>query len=302
MADELEARLQELEAERARLRSAFARLGDALAATHDPERLLQVVLETALEETGATRAVLVTESGRRLEAGAQLDGPDRLQLPLTAGRHSFATLILTGPHFDIADRLSAASLAAQAAVALENARLHRVVEDQARVDALTGLANRRRCEEALAVEIARAHRFDTDLAVLIADLDDFKRVNDRHGHGAGDELLRAFGEILTEVTRQTDLAGRWGGEEFLLLLPGTDLEGGLLLADRIRVCLERATVPVEERLLLRSTCSIGVAAAAGEKASEALLGAADSALYRAKRGGKNRVAAVPWTGGVRRSA
>ncbi len=303
MADELEHRLAELEQERARLRDAFARLGDALGATHDPDQLLHVVLETGLAATGATRAELVClRSGKRLEAGAPVEGPERLELPLIAGRTSFATLILTGPHFDEEDRLSAVSLAAQASVALENARLHRVVEDQARIDPLTGLANRRRCEEALTLEIARAHRFGTHLGVLLADLDDFKAVNDRYGHAVGDEVLRSFAEVIGESVRETDLAGRWGGEEFLVLLPGTDTEGSLLLADRIRERLERRSVAADSTLRIRSTCSFGVASAAGDDASEALVGAADAALYRAKRAGKNTVALARAGAGARRTA
>ena len=303
MAEELEERKRELEAERARLREAFAQLGEALGATHDRDQLLRVVLETALVATRATYGELhCIQTGKHLEVGEQVAGAERIELPLTAGRTHFATLALSGPGFDDEERLAVVALAAQAAVALENARLHEAVEGQARIDPLTGLPNRRRCEEALSVEVARAQRFGTDLAVVVADLDDFKGVNDRHGHAVGDDVLRVFAVVLATSLRETDLAGRWGGEEFVLLLPGSDAEGAAHLAERVREGLERRAVPVGDKLRLRMTCSIGVAAAGGAEVTEDLLGAADEALYEAKRLGKNRVEVAPPAAPVRKSA
>src|SRR5439155_7741229 len=139
--------------------------------------------------------------------------------------------------FDGEQRGTAASLVGHAVVALENARLHRIVQRQALVDGLTGLANRRQCESALGAERARAERFDGPLAFVLADLDDFKAVNDRYGHPAGDVVLREFAETLRESVREIDLAGRWGGEEFALVLPGADLAGGVQLAERVRSSL-----------------------------------------------------------------
>ena len=125
-----------------------------------------------------------------------------------------------GGPFDAEQTLNANSLASQAAIALENARLHRIVEQQAVVDGLTGLANRRRCEDSLTAEIARAQRLGAPFTLVLADLDDFKAVNDRNGHVVGDDVLRGFASVLRATVRDTDLAGRWGGEEFMLLLPG----------------------------------------------------------------------------------
>jgi diguanylate cyclase (GGDEF)-like protein len=174
-------------------------------------------------------------------------------------------------------------------VALENARLHRLVEEQARVDSLTDLANRRRLEETLRSELARAARFGGDLTFVLADLDNFKQVNDRYGHPAGDEVLQAFARVLEGAVRESDVAGRWGGEEFALVLTGTDAEGGAQLAERARVAFEamRLRTPAGESLPV--TASFGVAASAGNAEFETLVAAADSALYRAKRAGKNRV-------------
>ena len=146
--------------------------------------------------------------------------------PLAAsGTHSFGTLVLYGSSFDDESKETARSLAAQAAVALENARLHGVVERQALVDGLTGLANRRHCEEELEAELLRAERLGGATALVFADLDDFKAVNDLHGHPAGDAVICAFAELLRESVREIDTPGRFGGEEFVLLLPGTDAAG-----------------------------------------------------------------------------
>ena len=106
--------------------------------------------------------------------------------------------------------MNAASLAAHAVVALENARLHGMVERQALVDGLTGLANRRAAVDALHAEAAQAERLETPLSIVLADLDGFKDVNDEHGHAVGDEVLRAFAEVLRETVRESDVAGRWG--------------------------------------------------------------------------------------------
>ncbi|HVH50579.1 MAG TPA: HAMP domain-containing protein, partial [Gaiellaceae bacterium] len=164
MAGQLEARVAELEAERGRLRDAITRFGEALGATHDVDQLLRVIVEAAVEATGATGAVI--HAGAAVaQAGSTASGAETIQHTLTVGREELGRLILTGPAFDEEQRMTAASLAAHAAIALENARLHRLVERQALVDELTGLANRRRSEEALATEIARAERFGTPLSL-----------------------------------------------------------------------------------------------------------------------------------------
>ena len=282
MAGQLQARVAELEAERGRLRDAITRFGEALGATHDVEQLLRVIVEAAAEATGAQRAVLRSDDGAVVAAGEETATGDRLELPLSAGPETFGTLELVGPRFNADQRMTAASLASHAAIALENARLHRVVEKQALVDELTGLANRRSCEGALTREIARAERFDTQLTLVLADLDDFKAVNDDHGHPVGDEVLRRFTRVIRETVREADVSGRWGGEEFLLLLPGTDAAGGARLAERMRERLAGQGAPPV-------TSSFGVAQYTAGEGPEEFFAAADRALYRAKGLGKNRV-------------
>jgi diguanylate cyclase (GGDEF)-like protein len=163
-----------------------------------------------------------------------------------------------------------------------------MVERQARVDGLTGLANRRASSDALQAEAARAERLGTPLSVVLADLDAFKDVNDAHGHAVGDQVLRTFADVLRETLRESDVAGRWGGEEFLLLLPGADEDGAAQLAERVRDGLSARSIPGTAGL--RVTASFGVAERIPDSTTEQLVGAADGALYRAKRAGRNRVA------------
>jgi diguanylate cyclase (GGDEF)-like protein len=289
MADQLQARLDELGAERRRLRDALARFGAALGATHDPEQLLRVIVETAVEATGAHGGMIVGSDGTVIEVGAAGLGGERLEIPLQASHGSFGTLFLFGRVFDEDARVTAISLAGQSAMALENARLHRIVKDQAHLDALTGLANRRRAEESLAAELARTGRFGGEVAVVLTDLDDFKRVNDLHGHPVGDTVLRAFACLLQESVRDVDVAARWGGEEFLLVLPGTDASGAARLADRVRTSLERTGLLTPEGRPVVVTASFGVAAGESGDTPADMVADADAALYNAKRGGKNRV-------------
>ena len=289
MAFQLQTRLDELEAERGRLRDVISRFGEALGATHDSEQLMRLIVEAAMEATSASGGVLVGMSGELVKAGYPDKGIARIEVPLQAGHLNFGSLMLFGDDFSDEDRMTAVSLASHAVVALDNARLHRIVERQALMDGLTGLANRRQCEESLADELARVERFGGSLAVVVADLDWFKDVNDRYGHPAGDSLLRDFASLLQETLRDVDLAGRWGGEEFLLILPGTGLTGGAQVAERVRAALASRIVLTVDGTPIPVTASFGVAAVPPSKTASELFAAADAALYEAKRAGKNRV-------------
>jgi diguanylate cyclase (GGDEF)-like protein len=165
-------------------------------------------------------------------------------------------------------------------------RAFRWTEEQAseaRIDALTGLANRRAIEEVLAAEISRAQRFAHQLAIVLLDLDRFKEINDSFGHGAGDVMLRAVSRLLTSLARQGDTVARWGGEEFVVVLPETDLDGARRFAERLRRTIEAHSVGE-----MRTSASCGVATMLPEDTVEALVGAADQALYQAKSNGRNR--------------
>ena len=289
MADQLEARLRDLEKERRRARETTLRFGEALAATHDIDQLLRVIVESAVESTGASLGQLVDDGQVLIEFGEKA-GPARIDLPLSAGRETFGSLILFGDEFNSDQRESAGWLVGHAVIALANAQRHRTVEQQALVDGLTGLANRRLCAAALEKELARAQRFGEPLALVLTDIDDFKRINDRWGHPTGDEVLKVFAKALRESVREIDLAGRWGGEEFALLLPGTDLEGGRELSERVRRTLARKEFLAADGERIRVTASFGVAAFPNAASQDQLVAASDGALYEAKRTGKNRVA------------
>ena len=289
MATQLEQRLGELEQERLRVQEAVGRFGEALAATHDVGQLVRVVVESAVEAIGAVGGVVLGPDGELARAGDPDAGAERIALPLRVGSSDFGLLVLSGEGFDAGQVEAATSLAAQVVVALENARLHRIVERQALVDSLTGLANRRSLEETLRAEVARSVRFGDPMCVVMADLDDFKRVNDRFGHAAGDEVLKEFAATLRETVRESDTAGRWGGEEFALVLTGTDADGGMRLAERARTALEGRLVRLPDGGQIAVTASFGVASCTDWHEAGELLAAADSALYEAKRTGKNRV-------------
>lgn len=156
-------------------------------------------------------------------------------------------------------------------------------------DALTGAFNRRHLDDEIAVICRAAQRHGDPVAVLMIDIDHFKNVNDRHGHPAGDEVLKAVVRRLQAKLRTEDTLGRWGGEEFLVLLPRTGHQGALVLAERLRVAVADQPIPIGVGDPLPLTVSIGVASDHGPKA-EVLIADADRALYEAKAAGRNRVA------------
>jgi diguanylate cyclase (GGDEF)-like protein len=173
-------------------------------------------------------------------------------------------------------------------VALLRARVDALVDrlaNVARTDALTGLRNRRAYEEDIETEVARAERSGQRLALVVGDLDRFKRVNDRFGHPAGDAVLRRVADQLETRRRRGDVAARIGGEEFALLLPNTDANGALLVAERMRLAIGRAF----ERDPVPVTMSLGIACYPDDaRDATSLFAAADAALLAAKKAGRNR--------------
>ncbi len=152
-------------------------------------------------------------------------------------------------------------------------------------DQVTGLANRRGGEEALAREVARARRTGAPLSLVLFDIDRFKRVNDQSGHAVGDKVLRGISEILSASQRGSDLAMRWGGEEFLVLLPDVGLTGARIFAERVRENVQNLAIQDAGRI----TVSAGVSEFVGDEDPAVALARADANLYRAKAGGRNRV-------------
>jgi diguanylate cyclase (GGDEF)-like protein len=159
-----------------------------------------------------------------------------------------------------------------------------------RTDGLTGIANRRHLEERMHEMWEHATRLNEPLACVMCDIDKFKSVNDTYGHQAGDAVLKQFAEVLSHEAREIDRVGRYGGEEFMVLLPGTVLDAAVTFAERVRIAIEERTFTFEGGSL-RRTVSAGVAAWPHPRvhSHEELIKAADSALYVAKESGRNRV-------------
>lgn len=177
-------------------------------------------------------------------------------------------------------------------------RLEAALRELAESDPLTRIMNRAGITAELARRCAEFQRYGTAFAVLVVDVDHFKAVNDRHGHLGGDQVLRRIAEIMRSALREVDSVGRYGGEEFVVVLPGTGLESALSTAERIRLAIEQ--IPIRHgREQLRVTVSIGASAAApGCPASvEHLFEAADRAMYQAKQAGRNRVMPRPQAAG-----
>lgn len=170
---------------------------------------------------------------------------------------------------------------------LANLRNLAIAEVRAATDALTGLPNARSCRDTLKRMVAHAGRSVSPLSAVMLDLDHFKQVNDRFGHGAGDDVLAATGAVLQAALRASDFAGRHGGEEFLMLLPDTDAQGAVQVAQKVREAIAQVAVPQVDRAI---TASLGVATYPYDAAdADSLLRQADRALYAAKAAGRNRV-------------
>lgn len=333
MSDELEQRVVDLRAERERLAGALRRIGDTFASNLDSRAVLEIVVATALDATGAAAAragmragaeaplVKVAEAGSAdgLEAALWTAETAALAGEAAEASHGGASALahplrtLTGDvsvtgvvsvvrpdrPFSHGERELFEYLARQAAVSIENVGLHETVERQAVTDELTGLANRRQFQDTLAREVERARRFDAPLGLVMIDIDNFKSVNDAHGHQTGDVVLREVGRIVRESSREIDLPARYGGEELAMVLPETDVEGAFRLAERVRVGIERLVVTAPDGDGLRLTASFGVATQPGRGADgRALVDAADAALYEAKATGKNRTVRASGVGSV----
>ncbi len=176
---------------------------------------------------------------------------------------------------------------AQASPVLANLRNLAIAETRASTDALTGLPNSRSCRDTLKRMVAHAGRALSPVTAILLDLDHFKQINDRFGHGAGDDALAGVGDVLRTTLRTSDFAGRYGGEEFLLLLPDTDNEGGLDAAEKVREAVQALDIGQLDGPI---TASLGVATYPADAIDpDALVRQADRALYAAKNAGRNRV-------------
>jgi diguanylate cyclase (GGDEF)-like protein len=200
---------------------------------------------------------------------------------LVQASHDFAVNLL----FSLAQRLRANN-----STVSNNIRLQREFKRNAMVDALTGLYNRRWLDDALPRFVRRYARGDQPLSVLMLDVDHFKTFNDRHGHPAGDRVLVGVARTLHESIRPTDMVARYGGEEFIVLLPGADEAGARGVGERVREAVSEVKLSAPDGSPLpRVTISLGGAVLAPGQTGEALVAAADAALYASKQAGRNRV-------------
>ncbi|GAA2641274.1 diguanylate cyclase [Paractinoplanes durhamensis] len=359
MTRELQAYVQALTASRDQLRGHLAILGETLSSTHDVDKILQVILRTALAATGARSGLvlLLDPVGGQLVARCAVgltgswDVPEaeltKLRLPVGSGVlggvaaagearrghgevgsveppcRTYVAVPIRAPlvddpftpvestpatlgvlalydrvgsdDFDDADLHTLRTFAGQAGIAVHNVRVHEEAQRLSLTDPLTGLWNYRYLRESLRREVERANRFGRMLAVLVLDLDHFKKVNDTYGHAAGDAVLAEFARRIRIGLREVDVAFRQGGEEFVVLLPETDAYGGAIVAERLGAAVRDRPMPIEGRGAIPVTVSIGVAVFP-EHGSDAkqVLRAADDALYAAKNAGRDtyRLAAV----------
>jgi diguanylate cyclase (GGDEF)-like protein len=328
MARQLESRLEELQRERARLEEAIRRVGESFAKGLDRVGLLEIVVQTAVDGVGAAcgratmrrgtdeplrevartgdpapyqRALLAAEAAVK-DAGQvaeiQLGGASALAAPLGSteegelGQVVGLVSVARGDRpFTQGERELFSYLTNQASVSVENVDLHETVQKQAVTDELTGLFNHRRFQEVMTAEVERARRYNQEMGLIMLDIDNFKGVNDAHGHMQGDVVLREVARVLRQSSREIDEPARYGGEEMAVALPGTDIEGAYQFAERVRRRIEALELPLGDgNGTLKVTASFGAAslATAGEADKDALVAAADAALYRAKRSGKNR--------------
>jgi diguanylate cyclase (GGDEF)-like protein len=217
-----------------------------------------------------------------------LDNIESKRRGLNAGADEFLTKPVNGLELQI--RISSMIRIKRLAEALETA--NRQLAELATVDPLTGIANRRLLDQRLTYEYQRYKRYGRAMSVAMVDIDHFKNVNDTFGHAIGDKVLTLVGQTLRVVTRATDLVGRYGGEEFMVIAPETSMEHSRVLAERIRSILSRRSAEPEAQALGLPpiTVSVGVASTDLNVGSqEELVKRSDKALYRAKREGRDRV-------------
>jgi diguanylate cyclase (GGDEF)-like protein len=216
-----------------------------------------------------------------------------LCVPMLAHGEALGVLTLSpAPDDVLATR--AERFAEQIGLAVANLRLRDSLRTQAVRDGLTGLYNRRYFEEAAERELARAKRYHRQLSMMVLDVDHFKRFNDTHGHDAGDSLLREVGQLLRSSVRQSDVACRYGGEEFVLILPESSPEEALRRANQIREAFHRLGLSHHGKALGSVSVSIGIAAYPDHGLErDVIVRSADAALYRAKHEGRDRALIAP---------
>ena len=268
----------------------------ALALLREPDHPLLAILDWEMPGlTGPEVCRKVREDNPEPYVYVLLLTSKNLKADLIAGMDAGADDYVTKPfdQHELKVRLRAGKRIVELQDQLMAAR--EALREQATRDALTGLWNRRSITEALEREAARARREGSSLALLMADLDRFKLVNDTYGHVAGDAVLCEAARRMGASARVYDFVGRYGGEEFVILLPGCGEEAAMRYAERIRAGIAASPVAIDADLQIPITASFGVTACSGTTclSPQAMIQAADEALYAAKRGGRNQVVFLP---------
>jgi two-component system, cell cycle response regulator len=249
--------------------------------------------QRALSEARATFGLAETTPLVLIEdddAASDPDGPEPIQEAVHFGEQSIGSFALAPrAHEHKNDDVLVSTIARELGGALRMATLVEESRWMATTDLLTGLLNRRAFLESTGREVARTKRYNDVLSVILLDVDHFKHINDRRGHFAGDLVLAAVGKLLNLAVRTCDIVARWGGEEFVIVLPSTSIEGGAQVAERIRELLEGADIKDGNGDAIPVTASFGVAAYATGETLEQVVDRADRAMYLAKSGGRNRV-------------
>lgn len=266
------------------------RLGQALP-LKAVERAANAVLGSIPVTPGAVVDAQIT-GPREAEGDLELPGLEFMPLPLTFTSGMLAVLPRNPQQFETVSRHLVQGLLPHLAVVLDNARLTQRLQELSSHDGLTRLLNHRAVHDRLREELSRSIRFDRPLSVILCDLDHFKRVNDTHGHLAGDAVLRAVSSSFRTTMRASDVIGRYGGEEFLVVLTESDLEAARQAAERLRAALAHREIPLPAGGNLQVTASFGVASRSEVPApasADALVSLADSRLYQAKAAGRDCV-------------
>jgi two-component system, cell cycle response regulator len=248
----------------------------------DAAREALAVLELPTE----TALVSVTDE----DAFDDASGPAPIVCPITLGGMHLGhfTLAIRAPKHE-QDEAFVAVVARELAGPLRMASLLEESQRMATIDPLTKLMNRRAFLQAMGVELARSERHGHPTSVILLDVDHFKQINDRNGHAAGDSVLAAVGKLLREFARKGDYVGRWGGEEFLMLLYRTDVDGAMASAERLREAIAAMVTCGDDGARIPVTASLGVAGLRLGESAEAVIDRADRAMYDAKSSGRDRV-------------
>jgi diguanylate cyclase (GGDEF)-like protein len=263
-------------------------LQDSTHTKHRPMDVLEPMADRALSDESLSEG--------RIEG---ISDAEAVCFPMRAGGEAIGVLgIPGGTALTLEDRKAMGAAAALIAIALKNVQLFSEARDHSLRDRLTGCFNREHCFDTLQRELRRSKRSARPLSIVMFDIDNFKRINDELGHLGGDEILRAVGAQLTRVLRSTDVACRYGGDEFLIILPDTNLPGAERVAETLQREIATLALAGTRDRVFSVSASVGLATAApAELDATALIKATDEALYRAKHLGRNRVcAATVWSG------